>query len=80
LKWNALTDKEKNEYIAAELCLMSHPPVTGLVENATNVWDELANAHINQGNDIRKLLPAAIHKTRLVSLDAFSSIGLDWGL
>ncbi|KAJ5712452.1 Di-copper centre-containing protein [Penicillium malachiteum] len=50
--WNALTDKEKHEYIEAELCLMSHPPATGLVENATNVWDEIAHIHIDQGNDI----------------------------
>ncbi|KAJ5714559.1 Di-copper centre-containing protein [Penicillium malachiteum] len=52
IKWNALTDKEKYEFIKAELCLMSHPPVTGLVENATNVWDEIAHIHIDQGNDI----------------------------
>ncbi|PYI16002.1 Di-copper centre-containing protein, partial [Aspergillus violaceofuscus CBS 115571] len=50
--WNALTDAEKHEYIQAELCLMSHPPVTGLVENSTNVWDEFANIHITQENDI----------------------------
>lgn len=35
---------------------MHHPPVTGLVENATNVWDEIANIHISQGNDIRKFV------------------------
>ncbi|KAJ6024002.1 Di-copper centre-containing protein [Penicillium herquei] len=52
--WNALTDKEKHEFIEAELCPMSHPPVTGLVENATNVWDEIAHIHIDQGNNIRK--------------------------
>ncbi|ETS84408.1 hypothetical protein PFICI_02433 [Pestalotiopsis fici W106-1] len=50
--WSALTDSEKSEYIQAELCLMSHPPITGLVENATNVFDEFANAHIDQGNNI----------------------------
>ncbi|KAJ5443414.1 Di-copper centre-containing protein [Penicillium daleae] len=50
--WNALTVKERHEYIEAELCLMHHPPVTGLVENATNVWDEIANIHISQRNDI----------------------------
>ena len=54
--WNALTTKERHEYIEAELCLMSHPPVTGLVENATNVWDEIAHIHIDQGNDIRESL------------------------
>ncbi|PYI12693.1 Di-copper centre-containing protein [Aspergillus sclerotiicarbonarius CBS 121057] len=47
-----MSDAEKHEYIEAELCLMRHPPVTGLVENATNVWDEFANIHITQGNDI----------------------------
>lgn len=34
---------------------MNHKPVTGLVENATSVWDEIANIHITQGNDIRTI-------------------------
>ncbi|KNG83998.1 hypothetical protein ANOM_007775 [Aspergillus nomiae NRRL 13137] len=55
LQWNALTDTEKHEFIEAELCLMQHPPVTGLVENATNVWDEFANIHITQGNNIHNV-------------------------
>lgn len=55
-KWNVLTDTEKHEYIDAQLCLMHHPPITGLVENATNVWDEFANIHISQGNNIRGFL------------------------
>ncbi|KAI9931686.1 hypothetical protein ASPWEDRAFT_169471 [Aspergillus wentii DTO 134E9] len=50
--WNVLSDDEKHEFIQAELCLMHHPPVTGLVENATSVWDEFANIHITQGNNI----------------------------
>ncbi|CAK7204224.1 hypothetical protein SEUCBS139899_006978 [Sporothrix eucalyptigena] len=50
--WNVLTDTEKKAFIDAQVCLMNHPPVTGLVENATSVWDEFAYIHINQGNNI----------------------------
>ncbi|KAL2813650.1 hypothetical protein BDW59DRAFT_167458 [Aspergillus cavernicola] len=50
--WNDLTNLEKAEYIRAERCLMSHPPVVGTTEGAQNLWDELQWTHIWQGNYI----------------------------
>ncbi|KAL4803386.1 hypothetical protein BDV18DRAFT_40551 [Aspergillus unguis] len=48
--WNSLTNAEKSEYLEAERCLMHHPPVVGTAPGAQNVWDELQQAHISQGN------------------------------
>ncbi|KAL3462254.1 hypothetical protein BJX64DRAFT_142470 [Aspergillus heterothallicus] len=48
--WYALSKLEQAEYIRAERCLMKHPPITGSVEGAQNVWDELHRTHIFQGN------------------------------
>ncbi|KAL4899842.1 hypothetical protein BDW74DRAFT_183331 [Aspergillus multicolor] len=47
--WNDLTRAEKTEYIRAERCLMNHAPVVGNVEGAQNLWDELHDLHIGQG-------------------------------
>jgi tyrosinase len=43
---------EQLEYIRAARCLINHPPITGSVEGAKNVWDELHRTHIWQGNYI----------------------------
>lgn len=51
---------------------MHHPPVTGLVENATNVWDEIANIHISQGNDIRKFVALLFFSQRGSGFSSFT--------
>ncbi|KAI0405805.1 Di-copper centre-containing protein [Xylaria palmicola] len=45
--WAALTAKEKQDYINADLCLMSLPPKSG-IKGATSRWDELQYAHAAQ--------------------------------
>ncbi|KAL2843570.1 hypothetical protein BJX68DRAFT_270065 [Aspergillus pseudodeflectus] len=48
----ALSKLEQLEYIRAARCLINHPPITGSVEGAETVWDELHRTHIWQGNYI----------------------------
>ncbi|KAL4757816.1 tyrosinase family protein [Aspergillus foveolatus] len=48
--WNTLTRVEKTEYLQAERCLMNHAPIVGNVKDAKNLWDELHDLHISQGN------------------------------
>ncbi|KAI8627160.1 Di-copper centre-containing protein [Xylariaceae sp. FL1651] len=49
--WQALNDKEKQDYINADLCLMSAPPQSG-IKGAKSRWDELQYSHIAQSDYI----------------------------
>ncbi|KAI1152315.1 Di-copper centre-containing protein [Nemania diffusa] len=49
--WNNLTVTEKQDYLDADLCLMSLPPKAG-IEGAKSRWDELQYAHAAQARYI----------------------------
>ncbi|KAJ8126325.1 hypothetical protein O1611_g7313 [Lasiodiplodia mahajangana] len=49
--WNVLTAAEKQDYLNADLCLMSLPPKAG-IEGAESRWDELQYAHAAQARYI----------------------------
>ncbi|KAI0435747.1 Di-copper centre-containing protein [Xylaria telfairii] len=52
--WTDLTAIEKQDYIDADLCLMSLPPKSG-IKGATSRWDELQYAHAAQARYVHNV-------------------------
>ncbi|KAJ2996614.1 hypothetical protein NUW58_g917 [Xylaria curta] len=52
--WTDLTKGEKQNYIDADLCLMSLPPKSG-IKGATSRWDELQYAHAAQARYVHNV-------------------------
>lgn len=53
--WHTLSNKEKKDYIDAELCLMSKPATLGL-PGATNRFEEMQSIHQAQGAIIHNVV------------------------
>lgn len=54
-----LTAAEKQNYIDADLCLMTLPPKSG-IKGATSRWDELQYAHAAQARYIHNVVGSTL--------------------
>lgn len=68
VEWNTLTEEEKTDYLAAELCLLAAPAQTGIVD-AVSRYGDLVGVHAQQsdmpgGNDLWHVTGQFLHVHR----------------